>query len=251
MGSPKYKLQITLPPGTLESESVSAFLHEFFAGNFFEPIKMGKMEFNKKANSDNLDEIVAEYQTNEGLVDILGGNEDCLYIHPNRFANRNLVGNIEFQYNASGLNESAELHEFVFRMMKHLNSPFCFNDKMQVYRDTLITLVQKELYAEEKVRVLGSVKNGITHTYWRMWFGKDYTHFFGKEVLRNAPAYKVDFLDDDITFVQVTEHIDAWETIEGKEAYKKFAKFVGPDTFFDVDDPDKVLKAPDFSHLFK
>lgn len=89
---------------------------------------------------------------------------------------------------------------------------------------------------------------GLTNAYWRMWFSEEYVNFIGKDRLDNAPTL-ISKYENGIYFVQLFEDPNDWNTPESIQAVEAFKDAVGRDMFYDPDNPDKVLSAPDFRNL--
>lgn len=137
----------------------------------------------------------------------------------------------------------------LFNLIKIINSPYSIASCKDFYRLYQRREIQKEKYIEE-IPTVKDYSFGLKNAYWRMWFGKEYVDFFGKDRLDQAPAFYKEYKDG-IYSIQLYESPYDWNTPKGVKITKEFKEYVGKDTFYDPNDPETKLKAPDFSHYFK
>ena len=78
------------------------------------------------------------------------------------------------------------------------------------------------------------MRHWLDDIYWVTIFGDAYVRLFGMEKLLSAPAYKVEKLNDETVFIQLTEHLT--DSSENFEAFQKIRKAVkdhlDPDAFY-------------------
>jgi hypothetical protein len=124
--------------------------------------------------------------------------------------------------------------DIVTRLMRLVRSPLaCANIDDQ----TLSSPIESEEYPF-----------GLPYPRWRMWFGKEYADFLGRDKLASSPALLKEDLGD-IFFVQLFDDPFRWNEPAGREVAQKFMDYLGRDCFFDPVDPERKRRAPNFDHL--
>lgn len=78
------------------------------------------------------------------------------------------------------------------------------------------------------------MRHWLDDIYWVTVFGDAYVRLFGMEKLLSAPAYKVEKLNDETVFIQLTEHLtDSSENFESFQKIRKALKdHLDPDAFY-------------------
>lgn len=120
----------------------------------------------------------------------------------------------------------------VFKIMKTLDAPTARADES----DQTLDWIPADDYS------------GLWYPRWRMWFGKEYIEFFGREKLLSAPARSVDDLGG-IVFVELFEDATRWQEAPERAAAERFMDHLGRDCFFDPEQPERKLRHPDFGEL--
>lgn len=138
----------------------------------------------------------------------------------------------------------------VWRVMKVVGAPvaYCADDK--AIETFSVRWEPTPSGGKTSVVNVGPYDRGLEHPHWRMWLGPTYTAFFGRDVLAHAPAFSSQAMDD-AWFVQVHDRASDWDQPSGIEAARKFEAALGKKTFFDPEDPDRQLEAPDFRPLME
>jgi hypothetical protein len=101
----------------------------------------------------------------------------------------------------------------------------------------------------------GGLGKHLPGIYWANFFGRRYVEFFGRDRLLNAPAYKIEELENGGILLLTSESPLDFEREEVKLREKEIIQFLGEEAFFSKDGPpNKKYCAPDFKqsnyHLY-
>jgi hypothetical protein len=91
---------------------------------------------------------------------------------------------------------------------------------------------------------------GLDRPHFRMWFGVEWTDFLDRDVLAKAPAIE-SRAEGAGWFVQIFEAPEDWNRPAGTAAAREFAASLGKNVFYDPEQPDRPVEAPDLSHLMR
>ena len=80
-----------------------------------------------------------------------------------------------------------------------------------------------------------------------MWFREPYISFFGAETLASAPAMVTRQLEDGTFFFQLYEDPSEWDQATGQDAAERFMEHLGRDCFYDPEQHEQKLRAPDLT----
>lgn len=82
--------------------------------------------------------------------------------------------------------------------------------------------------------------------YWINIFGRHYVDWFGRERFASVPCFRREELKDGSVLVQSAEDMHYFETEEAVSA-EKIIDHLGRDAFFDMTQPERQCRVPDFS----
>ena len=238
-------LKINLPPIIYNSKLIEQFLKLSIVDyKFINPSKYGHINAKIKVSHSSFDvykkELSKLYEEKKDLC--LGQGKDYLIVYPQE---KSLVGNIYFI--SSKFPKINFKDEQIKTLMKLLNSPLSYSATEEMYYKFQLRDIKRKGYTEQ-IYTVRNYSEGLTNAFWRMWFGKEYINFFEKDELDKAPAFYKNY-SDGIYFIQLFETPYDWNTKDGIKITEEFKRAVGIDAFYDPQNPEKKLKAPDFKHL--
>jgi hypothetical protein len=241
------RLKINLPPKKPIADKIEELLRLIIVEyKWIDPKKYGHIDSDIKIDKSSFDlykkDLLKVYNEENDLT--LGRGNECVVVYP---VKDDFFGDVYFS--TARYPKIDPICEQVVTIMKLFKSPLSYSGTEEMYSTFLNRRVERENYSEELITVK-SYAHGLTNAFWRMWFGKEYIDFFGKVKLDTAPAFSKKY-EDDIYFIQLFESPFDWNTEEGMKITEAFKNHVGKDSFYDPADPEKKLKAPDFSHLLK
>jgi hypothetical protein len=82
--------------------------------------------------------------------------------------------------------------------------------------------------------------------FWVNIFGGAYVDWFGKQKLAKTPCFRHHELPDGSHYIQVAENVMYYKDPDGVEQDNRILQHLGPDVFYDIKDPDKICRVPDF-----
>jgi hypothetical protein len=96
------------------------------------------------------------------------------------------------------------------------------------------------------VRAMGrDMSRSLPGLYWVNVFGAPYRALIGRETIRTAPATHVnDAKTSSCLFVY--ENPEEWRTVESQQRHKSVLEHLGPQYFFDRENPSAATVAPEF-----
>ena len=243
-------INIKLIPGLFSMEIIEKILHLTIEEyKWLIPTKYGHIDADLKIKqstyNDYKNDLLDLYRKYNDLC--LGKGNNYLIISPYK---NFFIGKIYFiSTNLSNVFEFGLSNEQLNKIMSLVNSPIAISAAKEMYDKYQLREIQRDGYTEGTYTVK-DYSQGLQNAFWRMWFGREYVEFFGKEKVDNAPAYFKEYNSDTgIYFIQLFESPYDWNTPEGIKATEKFKDWVGRESFYDPSNPEKVLKAPDFSQL--
>jgi hypothetical protein len=124
--------------------------------------------------------------------------------------------------------------ETVATAMEILGSPISWATSEQAWRNFSWRLGPKSEGARVLFTVRG-IQEGLKGPFWRMWFREPYLSFLSLK--RNGET---------VYFVELYEDPAAWQTPAAIEAARKFRDQTCEEAFYDPEQPDRKLSAPEF-----
>lgn len=242
-------LQINLFPGVINDADIEKLLDLCINKyKWILPAKYGHIDADIKISGDKLEDyqskLLNTYKEYNDLIISKGNNYLIIYPDKNGFAGDVFYSNTNYSTKFKSKNIIQEVRV----IMNFLNSPIAVSGTYEMYNNFLLRDVERD----GKTQSIVTVKNysyGLTNAFWRMWFGKDYINFFGKDKLDQTPAFYKEYKDN-IYFIQLFESPYDWNTPEGLKIKEDFKKIVGENAFYDPKDPERLLTAPDFKRLY-
>ena len=244
---------ITLPPGGISKKNFKLFLTLIlYDYEWVRPHKYGHIFPDKKLKNLSKEEIfsllIKEFDKNGDLELQESRSRNWMSIIPNRFETKSFTGYIIWETKVIDSRVERKNHsKSVAKIMDTLNSPLSFSCDTETH-DFYCKRMTKSLFGEELTFTVKDYAHGLENTYWRMWFGMEYRDFFGIEKLRNSP---IEFTKEykTVFFIQIYKEVEDWDDPIVLQEISSFKKYLGKDSFYNPEEPDNKLKAPDFSHL--
>lgn len=247
---------IGLPPGGIPEEKIKIILEQSISEwKWINPEKYGHITADQKLGKDDsgILKILLEFYRNKKDLELKGkykGGSARLSILPNRFNRRNFSGYIiyESKYHSETY-EVKKYAEEVASIMELVNSPMAYSCAREAFTHFRTRTVRAE-YGEEEVINVKDYSAGLPHPHWRMWFGEHYVDFIELNVLEKAPT-NISKRIKNIYFVELFDKPSQWDQEPGKAAAQNFKGALREQIFFDYNEPDKELAAPNFSDLLE
>ena len=240
---------ISLPRGRRVSEATSKEILRLVLTEFgwIRPVEYGKHEADKE-----LPHVPVEKQIDH-LTDFIR-DRGTLGLRESRSIRFNLappqpnlpIGDIVWEAPPSHPGLRLEKHrDAVWRLMTLVQSPLAEAMTVDEKKSVTYRFVPTPTGEEQLLTVRGYWE-GLRHAFWRMWFGRPYVQFFGRDRLEEVPAYHSAPLDPDGFFIQVREKPDTWNTPEAQRAALALKSALNPRAFYDATNPEAVLETPTF-----
>jgi hypothetical protein len=240
---------VSLPPGALEREQVAGVL-EVALGSWIDPDRYGHIEAKEPlpAGAGRVPLLLDSYERDHDLVLAQRAGNVSLEIVPSRPGQPSFARYIAWEGPADAPWLARETQrDQAWRVMALVGSPLAVAAASEARKAFTMRTVP-DAWGERLVPTVQNYTKGLEYPHWRMWFGPEYREFIGPGALEAAPAVaRHDFGDG--CFVELFEDPHAWDRPEGRAAAERFAAALGRRVFYDPDDPDAELEAPDFSHL--
>jgi hypothetical protein len=248
------KLVITLPPGPLEDAILRRLLEDATGERgWIRPTSYGSGEPDENALGPGNDVVqaLAACVSEHGEVTFEESGAGMVIMLPDRHT-LSYAGTIQVVGEQPGVfGRLTGDPTLVSNLLSLVRSPFAYAAREEAATAFKARWVPNQHGGETRVpTVRGGYSRGLEHPHWRMWFGQAWTDFLGRDHLAAAPAV-VSRPVGDHWFVQVHEDPGDWDDPEGMRAADRFAGSLGKTVFYDPRDPERVLAAPDFSHLMQ
>ena len=240
---------VALWPGPLDEETAASILRLVIEEyEWIKPAKIGDDGPSLAGPLEaRLSAAIGALQ-DEGQVFVLGPSRGSFIgVLPGRF------GNLWFRHKvvctqpttAAGLHLERHCPE-VSHLMKTVDAPWAMSGLEEARRAFSRRLTEEGIFVVETA-TLNGYHQGLEHAHWRMWFREPYISFFGMETLASAPAMITRQLEDGTFFFQLYEDPSEWDQATGQDAAERFMEHLGRDCFYDPEQHEQKLRAPDLT----
>jgi hypothetical protein len=92
-----------------------------------------------------------------------------------------------------------------------------------------------------------NLEHCLPGVYWANIFGRDYVKWFGEEKFADLPCYCKEKLADGSYYVQSSDDLYYFEKPDAVNYVDAIKQHLGPEAFFDIHNPDRKCKVPEFA----